>query len=409
MAEKKDPKKQDKKEFQYEGRGPKGQKIAGVIAADTAPMAKALLRKQGITNVKLKAKKATKAKAVKGVNPMDIAIFARQMATMQQAGIPLVQAFSVVIEGTDKESLAKLVSQVKESVESGMSFSEALRGHPKDFDELFCNLIEAGEQSGTLEQMLDRIAVYKEKTESLKRKLKKAMYYPVTVLFIALIVTLILLIKVVPTFKELFEGFGAELPGFTMFVLGISELVQEYGLQVLLAFAGLGWLCWYAYKTRKNVRHGVERTILKLPIFGPIFTKATIARFARTLSTTFAAGVPLTDALVSVAKASGNIVYYNAIIQIKDNVSAGQQMQAAMARSGIFPNMVIQMVGIGEESGTLEQMLGKVASIFEEEVDTAVDGLSTLLEPLIMLILGVLVGGLVIAMYLPIFKLGSVI
>jgi type IV pilus assembly protein PilC len=404
-------KKKQPKTFIYEARAAKGQTIAGEISADSIAIARTLLRKQNLTKIKLKIKRKAllSGRTMTALGPGDVALFSRQMATMQTAGIPLVQALAVIIEGSEKVGVAKIIRQIKDDVEGGSAFSEALRKQPKSFDELFCNLAESGEQAGKLDVMLSRIATYKEKTESLKRKIKKAMYYPAAVLVIAAVVTVILLVKVVPTFKDLFEGFGAELPAFTLFVLAISEALQEQGLKILIGFVTIGYLCIHAYKTKANFRFAIQRLTLKIPVFGKILRTAVISRFARTLSTTFAAGVPLPNALVSVAKASGNIVFFQAIMQIKDNVSAGQQMQAAMQRSGIFPNMVVQMVGIGEESGTLEEMLEKVANIYEEEVDAAVDGLTTLLEPMIMVILGVIVGGLVIAMYLPIFKLGSVI
>lgn len=398
----------EQKEFSYEGKGAKGQNVSGSVKANSAAMARAILKAQDIRVTKL-TEGAHKDKASGKVKAADISLFMRQLATMLTAGIPVVQSLQVTIDGIDKSGMVKLLNKIKAEVESGLALSEAFRKYPTYFDELVCNLTAAGEQAGTLDTMLDRIALYKEKSESLKRKIKKAMYYPITVLVIAGIVTTILLLKVVPTFKDLFSGFGADLPAFTLFVLGISATIQEHGIKILIAAAVCGYLFIHAYKKQPNLRNNIQRAMLKVPIFGSIMKKAIVARFARTLATTFAAGVPLTDALTSVAKASGNIVFHNAIISIRDNVSAGQPMNTAMQHSGIFPSMVVQMVAIGEESGTLEEMLSKVAVIFEEEVDTAVDGLTTLLEPMIMLILGVVVGGLVVAMYLPIFKLGSVI
>lgn len=398
-------------EYSYEGKGSKGQRVTGTIIAKSPGIAKALLKKQGITLTKLKTNSFFKINKQnnKKIKAEDITIFIRQLATMLNAGLPLVQALQAIIEGLEKIALKTIIINVKDNVESGIAFSTALKRHPKEFDELLCNLVEAGELSGTLDQMLDRIALYKERNDYLKKKIKKAMYYPITVLIIAIIVTTILLIKVVPTFKDLFSGFGAELPAFTLLVLSISETLQEHGLKILLAIIICLNLTIYSYKTKPNIRHLLQKFTLKIPILGPILRKAIIARFARTLSTTFAAGVPLTDALTAVAKASGNIIFFNAIIQIRENVSAGQQMKLAVQNSGLFPSMVIQMVAIGEESGALEEMLAKIATIFEQEVDTSVDGLTTLLEPIIMLILGVLVGGLVIAMYLPIFKLGTIL
>ena len=399
------------KAFSYEGKGSKGQKVVGNIEANTPGMAKALLRKQGITVIKMKAVRSSKVnKKSKGkIKSADITLCIRQLATMLTAGIPLVQALQAIIEGIEKVKLKETISKVKEDLESGISFSDALRRHPKEFDELVCSLIEAGEISGTLDRMLGRIAVYKEKNEYLKKKIKKALYYPAIVLIITAIVSAVLLLKVVPTFKDLFKGFGAELPAFTQLILNISDILQVYSIQVVIAIVTGIVLCNRTYKTNTNFHNAVQGAILKIPVIGAILRKAIIARFARTLSTTFAAGVPLTDALTAVAKSSGNIVFYNAIIQIRDNISAGQQMRKSVQDSGLFPNMVVQMIAIGEESGTLEQMLEKIATIFEQEVDTSVDGLTTLLEPIVMLILGVVVGSLVVAMYLPIFKMGSAI
>lgn len=399
------------KDFSYEGKGQKGQKVTGIITATNLTVAKIMLKRQNVTVTKIKPVGTMRAvkKTTGRAKSEDVTLFVRQLATMLTAGIPLVQSLQAIIEGTEKEKMKATLKTTKEDVEAGISFSEALRKHPREFDELICNLVEAGELSGTLDSMLARIAVYKERSEYLKKKIKKAMYYPITILIIAGIVTTILLVKVVPTFKDMFSGFGAQLPAFTLLVLGMSETLQEYGLRLLIALGACTYLLIYSYKTKPNIRQFIQRIFLKMPITGSILRKAIIARFARTLSTTFAAGVPLTDALTSVAKSSGNIIFFNAIIQIKENVSAGQQIKEAIQHSGIFPNMVVQMIAIGEESGTLEEMLTKIAVIFEQEVDTSVDGLTTLLEPIIMVILGVLVGGLVIAMYLPIFKLGSVL
>jgi len=326
---------------------------------------------------------------------------------MAKAGVPLVQSFTVVAEATDSEDVSYLMKIIRAEVEGGISFSDALKRHPKTFDELFCNLVAAGEQSGTLDTMLNRVAHFKEKSESLKRKIKKALYYPVAVVLIAAAVSVILLVKVVPTFKSMFAGFGAQLPAFTLFVLSLSDLIRNYWFQCLFLTFSSGWFFIYFYRTNAKFKHAIQRLSLKLPLFGPLFKKVFIARITRTLSTTFAAGVPLPEALLAVAKASGNIIYYDAMMQIRDQVTTGQALNIAMRRSGVFPGLVLQMVAIGEEAGALEEMLGKVASIYEEEVDTAVEGLTTLLEPLIMVILGIVVGGLVVAMYLPIFKMGS--
>lgn len=396
----------DNKIFIYEGKS-KGNTIKGEIIAPNPSMAKTLLRKQGIDVVNIKAKSTSNTSGGK-ITAADISIFSRQMATMQSSGISLVQALNVIIDGAEKKSYRDLVLGLKEEVESGKSFSVALKKYPLIFDELFCSLAAAGEQSGALDTMLNRIAIYKEKTENLKNKIKKAMYYPTAILIVAFIVSALLLIKVVPTFKKLFDGFGAKLPEFTLMVLSLSDFVQKHGLMILAFIGGTIYLMLYFYKRNVLFRHGMQRLFLKIPILGEIINKAAIARFARTLSTTFAAGVPLNEALDTVAKSSGNIVYQDAINMIKDAISSGQNLQSSMQRTGVFPIMVVQMVAIGEESGSLEQMLDKVASIFEEEVNLKVDGLTSLLEPLIMAILGVLVGGLVIAMYLPIFKMGSV-
>lgn len=396
--------------FQYDGMDKKNNRITGEIAAISSTKARAMLQAQGISVLSVKKKTASLfTKSGGKVKKEEISMFSRQMATMLSAGIPLVQALTVVSEGSPSGALADLVRKIKVDVESGSSFSTCLKKNPQYFDELFCNLIESGEQSGTLDTMLNRIALYQEKTDSLRRKIKKAMYYPVAVILIAGAVTCILLIKVVPTFKEMFKGFGADLPAFTQFVLTISEILQNYGLYVIMLLGFIGFIIVKSYQKNVAFRHLVERVSLKMPVFGSIIKKTIVARFARTLSTTSAAGVPLTDALESVSKAAGNIVYSKAISEIKEGLATGQQMRIVMKRTGVFPNMVVQMVGIGEESGALEDMLGKIASIYEEEVDTAVDGLTTLLEPLIMMVLGIVVGGLVIAMYLPIFKMGSVL
>lgn len=397
--------------FSYECTNVKGNKVKGDIASTNLMMAKADLRRQGLNPLKVK-KKSTFIlfqKRKKKVSAKDISQFSRQMATMMSAGVPLVQSFDIIAKGQENESVSNLVLAIKSDVESGRAFSDALRQHPAYFDPLFCNLVQAGESSGSLETMLERIATYKEKTESLKRKIKKALFYPTAVMVVAVIVTVILLVFVVPQFEHLFKGFGADLPMFTQMVINLSKLVQKWWFLFLGAIILASWIFTYCHKRYAVVQQFIDRTMLKLPIIGQILHKAAIARYARTLSTTFAAGVPLVEALDSVAGAAGNIVYSAAVLKIRDEVSTGSQMQAAMRNTGIFPNMVVQMVAIGEESGSLDKMLSKVAEIFEEEVDTAVDGLSSLLEPLIMVVLGVLVGGLVIAMYLPIFKMGSVI
>ena len=398
--------------FQYEALNTKGKKVKGEVMATNLALAKADLRKQGLNPKKVKKKSSLAfltAEKKKKITGSDIAYFSRQMATMMSAGVPLVQSFDIVAKGTDNPSMRNLVLALKQDVEGGRSFSEALTQHPNHFDELFCHLVSAGEASGALETMLDRIATYKEKSESLKRKIKKALFYPTAVMIVALVVTAILLIFVVPQFEELFKGFGADLPVFTQFVIHLSEFMQKWWYIMLGGAGAFGWAFVTLKKRSVAFQHRIDRTVLKLPIIGGILHNAAIARYARTLSTTFAAGVPLVEALDSVAGATGNIIYTNAVNSIREEVSTGAQVQAAMRNTNVFPNMVIQMVAIGEESGSLDEMLSKVATIFEEEVDTAVDGLSSLLEPLIMAVLGVLVGGLVVAMYLPIFKMGSVI
>ncbi len=396
--------------FTYECTNNQGAKIKGEISAPNITLAKADLRRQGLNPVRVTKRSLTFfSKRKKKITPAEICYFSRQMATMMSAGVPLVQSFDIVSKGVDNESMRDLVLSIKADVEAGRSFSEALKQHPLQFDQLFCNLVGAGEASGSLETMLDRIATYKEKTESLKKKIKKALFYPTAVMVVAIIVTAILLIFVVPQFEQLFKGFGADLPAFTKMVISLSNIVQKFWWIFLGLIIGAIWFLSYAKRKYPKVQNALDKMILKVPVVGNILHKAAIARFSRTLATTFAAGVPLVEALDSVAGATGNIIYTQAVLKIKDEVSTGSQMQLAMRNTGIFPNMVIQMVAIGEESGSLDAMLGKIATIYEEEVDAAVDGLSSLLEPLIMAVLGVLVGGLVIAMYLPIFKMGSVI
>lgn len=396
--------------FNYECKNSQGHKVTGEVNALTLALAKADLMRQGLKPVKVKrASKPIMIGGKKKVTAADVCYFSRQMATMMSAGVPLVQSFDIVAKGTDNESLKDLVLKIKSDVEEGRSFSEALTQHPKYFDSLFCNLVAAGEASGALEALLDRVATYKEKAESIKRKVKKALFYPTAVMVVAVIVTAILLVFVVPQFEELFKGFGADLPVFTQFVINLSKFMQAWWWALLGVFIGIGVGFVFLKKRSKVFQRILDRIALKFPIIGNILHKAAVARYARTLATTFSAGVPLVEALDSVAGATGNILFTEAVLQIKEEVSTGAQMQQAMRNTNIFPNMVIQMVAIGEESGALDEMLAKVASIFEEDVDAAVDGLSSLLEPLIMAILGVLVGGLVIAMYLPIFKMGSVI
>ncbi len=396
--------------FIWEGTDKKGNKIKGETSGQNMTLVKAELRKQGIVAKKVRKKPTSLfGPKKKKITPMDVAVFTRQLATMMKAGVPLVQSFDIVADGHDNPSMRELLLKIKTDIEGGNNLATSLQAHPAYFDDLFVSLVESGEQSGALETMLDRIAVYKEKTEALKAKIKKAIKYPIAVVVVAAIVTAILLIKVVPTFQELFEGFGAELPAFTQFVIGISDWMQEWWLVILVALVSIGFLFSEAKKRSQAFNDALDRAALKMPVAGDIIYKATIARFARTLSTTFAAGVPLVDALESVAGATGNVVYRNAVTKVREEVSSGTQLNFSMKASGVFPAMAVQMTAIGEESGALDTMLDKVATYYEDEVDNAVDSLTSLLEPIIMAVLGVVVGGLIIAMYLPIFQLGAVV
>ena len=394
--------------FTWEGTDTKGNKVRGKTLAASEAAVRSQLRKQGVVPVRI-SKEFTLFKSSGKVTPYDIAIFSRQLATMLGAGIPLVQAFEIVGSGHDNPAMQKLIMSIKTDLESGTALAEALGRHPLYFDDLYVNLVTAGEQAGALDTLLDKVATYKEKTEDIKKKIKKALFYPAAVMVVAVIVTIILLIFVIPQFESLFKGFGADLPAFTRMVIDLSAFVQTKGW--LLALVVGGGIAFYIYtrKRSEKLREYEDRVLLKLPIVGNIIEKAAVARFARTLSTMFSAGVPLVEALQSVAGATGNIVYEKAVLAMRDEVSTGQRLQRAMENTGIFPNMVIQMIAVGEESGSLDQMSAKVADFYEADVDNAVDSMSSLLEPLIMAILGVLVGGLVIAMYLPIFKLGSVV
>ncbi len=396
------------KEFTYTALDQRNNKITGDISALSSIAARGALQSQGLKGIKVHQKSNGLFGDSSSIKGDQIAAFYRQLAIMLTAGIPIVQALTIIGDGCPNGALKKLCGQVRTDVESGKSFSAAIKAHPEQFDTLVCSLVEAGELSGTLDVMMGRIALYKEKSDALKKKIKKAMYYPAAVLSVALIVTGILLIKVVPTFKELFASYGAELPGFTQFVLNISEALEAHGLLILVILVSFGILINQLYKRHKKTRDAIQRLLVKLPLFGPIIKKAVIARFARTLATTSAAGVPLIESLEAVSIATNNIVYYTAIQNIKSSLEAGQQMGAAMRKTGVFPVMVSQMIAIGEESGALEEMLAKVANIYEEDVDNTIDGLTSLLEPLIMVILGIVVGGLVVAMYLPVFKMGSI-
>ena len=392
--------------FAWEGTDKKGQKVKGKNVAVSEQALRSELRRQGIATTRIRQQRAPR---IGKVDSNDIAIFSRQLATMLAAGIPLVQSFEIVATGLEKPAMQKLVLDIKSDVEAGTSLHEALAKHPLYFDDLFVNLVEAGEQAGALETLLDKIATYKEKTEAIKKKVKKALFYPAAVLAVAVIVTVILLIFVIPQFESLFKGFGADLPAFTQMVVNLSKFVQTKGW-ILLVLAGAGvYAFMQAHKRSRKFRQFLDRASLKAPVIGPILVKSAIARYARTLSTMFSAGVPLVEALESVAGATGNIVYEDAVMKIRDEVATGQRLQRAMENTNLFPNMVVQMIAVGEESGALDSMSAKVATFYEEDVDNAVDSMSSLLEPLIMAILGVLVGGLVIAMYLPIFKLGAVV
>jgi type IV pilus assembly protein PilC len=395
--------------YVWQGFDKNGNKSNGEIPGTSQALVKAQLRKQGVNPTKVKKKSkdlfGPKKQAIK---PGDIAVFTRQLATMMKAGIPLVQSFEIVGESLENPSMKVLVLQIRDDVSAGNNFADCIRKHPRYFDDLFCNLVESGEASGALETMLERLATYKEKSEALKAKIKKAMNYPLAVVGVALIVTGILLIKVVPQFAETFGSFGAELPAFTQFVMMLSDFAIAHWWKVVIGVVAGSFAFKEARIRSKAFAQVIDRVTLKLPIVGPIVRASCFARFTRTLSTTFSAGVPLVDALDSVAGATGNIVFYTATKRIKDDVTTGQQLNFAIKNTTLFPTMITQMVGIGEESGALDGMLDKCATFYEAEVDNAVDGLTALMEPMIMAVLGVLVGGLMIAMYMPIFQLGAI-
>jgi type IV pilus assembly protein PilC len=396
--------------FSWEGTDRKGNRVKGESRAATVALARADLRRQGITPLKLR-KKSTSifSNRKQKITSKDIAVFSRQLATMMSAGVPMVQAFDIVGRGHNNPSMQEMILSIKGDVEGGTSLTAALRKHPLYFDDLFCNLVEAGEQAGVLETLLDKIATYKEKTESLKAKIKKALFYPTAVIVVAILITAIIMIFVIPQFKDLFSSFGADLPAFTRVVITISDFVAAWWWAILLTVVAAVVFASNVWKRSPKFRETMDRLLLKVPVIGMILHKAALARFCRTTATMFAAGVPLVEALQSVAGATGSAVYEKAVLQMRDDVATGQSMQLAMRQQGLFPHMVIQMVTIGEESGALDDMLAKVADFYEEEVDNAVDALSSLLEPLIMVVLGTVVGGLVVALYLPIFQLGSVV
>ncbi len=398
--------------FLWEGTDKRGNRSKGEVMAASPTLAKAELRRQGVNPLKVKKKPKPlfgSGEKKKAITPKDIAIFSRQMATMMSSGVPLVQSFEIVGRGHENPSMQEMLLKIKNDIEGGNSFAEALSKYPDQFDGLYCNLVNAGEQAGILETMLHKVALYKEKMEAIKGKIKKAMFYPASVVIAAFVVTAILLTFVVPQFAALFEGFGADLPAMTLMVVAMSDfMVESWYVVIGTVFAVL-----YSFKQAKRksqaFRDFLNKAVLKAPIFGSLLHKAAIARFARTLSTMFAAGVPLVEAMTTVAGAAGNVVYSNAILRMRDEIATGISLQQAMRQTNLFPNMVVQLVAIGEEAGSIDAMLGKVADFYEEEVDNAVDALSSLMEPLIMAFLGVIIGGLVIAMYLPIFKMGEVV
>lgn len=395
--------------FTWEGTDRKGARVKGESVGPSEAMIKSQLRRQGIAPIRVSKKSALFSKRKKAILPQDIAIFSRQMATMMTAGLPLVQALELVGRSHENPSVGELILDIKTGIEGGGSLAESLAKHPKYFDDLYVNLVDAGEKSGALETLLDKIATYKEKTEAIKKKVKKALTYPAAVIVVAVIVTAILLIFVVPQFEELFKGFGADLPAFTKMVIGLSKALQADWLYFVVVIAGLVIGFQQAHYRSPTFRRFLDRLMLRLPLVGQILYKSAVARFARTLSTMFAAGVPLVEAMDSVAKASGNIVFTEGIFQMRDQVATGQALNLTMIQSNLFPPMATQMVKIGEESGSLDSMCAKVADYYEAEVDAMVDTLSSLMEPFIMSVLGVLVGGLVVAMYLPIFKLGEAV
>ena len=399
--------------FIWEGADRNGNRKKGEIQASNMALAKAQLRREGINVLKIKLKPkplfGMGGPRKKAITPLDIAIFSRQMATMMKSGVPLVQAFEIVGTGHENANMSEMIMAIKAEVEGGSSLTEALKKFPLYFDDLYCSLVQAGEHAGILDSILDRVATYKEKTEALKSKIKKAMFYPIAVIVVAVVVVTILLMFVIPEFEDLFSGFGAELPAPTLVVVAMSHFVIDYWWAL---FGGIGltlYIFFYFKKRSRKMREFLDKLALKMPVIGPILEKAAIARYARTLETMFAAGTPLVEALGSVSGAVGNIVYSDAVDQIQQEVSTGTQLNKAMSNVNLFPNMVIQMTAIGEEAGSLDSMLGKVADFYEAEVDNLVDGLTSLLEPIIMAVLGVIIGGLVVAMYLPIFQMGNVV
>jgi type IV pilus assembly protein PilC len=392
--------------FEWEGKDRNGKQVRGETRASGENQVQAALRRQGILTTKIKRRRMHAGKSIK---PKDMAIFTRQLATMMKAGVPLLQAFDIVGRGNPNPSVTKLLNDIRTDVETGTSLSTAFRKYPLYFDNLYCNLVEAGEAAGILDQLLDRLAVYMEKTEAIKSKIKSALMYPISVLIVAFVVTAVIMIFVVPAFKEVFSNFGADLPAPTLAVIAISEIFVAYWW---LIFGGLGggfYFFMQAWRRNEKMQHVMDRLMLKMPIFGVLVDKSCIARWTRTLSTMFAAGVPLVEALDSVGGAAGNYVYEAATIKIQQEVSTGTALTTAMTNANLFPSMVLQMCAIGEESGSIDHMLGKAADFYESEVDDMVAGISSLMEPIIIVILGTVIGGIVVAMYLPIFKLGQVV
>ncbi len=399
-----------KKEYNWEGRNKKGKKVSGITPSFSSQELRVTLLEQHITPTKIKAKQDSifgKRKAK--IKSNDIALLTRQISTMIKSGIPIVKTLDIVADGTDNETMKDLVIDIKNEIESGNSFANALKKHPKHFDSLYCSLVSAAEEAGALDDIFDSIALYKEKTEMVKRKIKKAMMYPISILVVAAVVTMILLLKVVPQFEQMFNNFGAKLPAFTQMVLDMSAFVQANWVYMIGSGAGAFFIFKKLKEKSLRFNHSLERLSLKIPVINPLIRKSAIARFTRTLSTTSKSGLKLIDGLDSAAGAAGNVVYTNAVFDVKEEVSNGQTLSFALQSTGLFPSMIVQMTGIGEESGNLDEMLAKVATLYEDEVDQAVDGITSLMEPFIMVFLGVVVGGLVISMYLPIFKMGAAV
>ncbi len=397
--------------FTWEGTDKSGKRVKGEMSGTSDALVKAALRRQGVNplKVKKKPKSLLGGGGGKRITTKDIAIFSRQMATMMSSGVPLVQSFEIVGRGHENPSMQELILTIKGDVEAGNSLADALAKHPFHFDELYVNLVRAGEAAGILEDLLKKIATYKEKTEAIKAKIKKALTYPIAIMVVAFIVTAILMIFVIPQFAEMFQSFGGDLPALTQMIVELSDIFVEWWWAIFGAVGGAVYAFLELKKRSKKFNHIMDRVMLQAPVFGDIVRKATMARFARTLGTMFAAGVPLVEAMDSVAGAAGNIVYQEATLVMRDKIATGTQLQVGMRESELFPNMMIQMVAIGEEAGSLDSMLNKVADFYEEEVDNAVDNMSSLMEPLIMVVLGGIIGTLVIAMYLPIFKMGQVV